>query len=465
MTIRAGIYCRISRDWEGKQLGVERQRQDCLRIAKNRGWTVVEYYIDNDVSAAKTSKKVRKEYRRLLDDIEAGKLDAVVLWMEDRLQRQVIELAEFLKVCDAAGVTRIASAGGEFDLSDPDQRTMLYIKAAMAEAEIEKMRARMRRKHLERAEKGGPHSGGIRAFGTVGGGKQRVTEAQARAERELIAEAAQRIIDGDSLRGIATDWNDRAIRTPTGGIWSNVSLRTMLLSPRLVGQRQHNGQLHPATWDPILPRNQWEAMRAILEDPERVTKGRGGVYRHLLSGLVKCGLCGTTMTVRNSRSGARQYRCSTAQRGSCGRLERSADHVEHLITEALFVAVEEGIEPHRAAAKDDPTRELYEALARDQGLLDRLEDKVAEELVRPETAKRKRAEIERRMEAARRQLAQLGDARVAARIPQNLRTVWQDFSLDRKRAIIAVIVERVEIHPQGMSPVFDPEAVKVTWRA
>src|SRR4029450_631974 len=115
------------------------------------------------------------------------------LVMEARLQRQVMELAEFLKVCDAAGVTRIASAGGEFDLSDPDQRTMLYIKAAMAEAEIEKMRARMRRKHLERAEKARPHSGGIRAFGTVGGGKQRVTEAQARAERELIAEAAQRI--------------------------------------------------------------------------------------------------------------------------------------------------------------------------------------------------------------------------------------------------------------------------------
>jgi site-specific DNA recombinase len=465
MTIRAGIYCRISRDWEGKELGVERQRQDCLQIAKRRGWTVVDYYIDNDVSAAKTSKKVRKEYRRLLDDIEAGKLDAVVLWMEDRLQRQVIELAEFLKVCDTAGVTRIASAGGEFDLSDPDQRTMLYIKAAMAEAEIEKMRARMRRKHLERAENGDPHPGGFRAFGTVGAGKRRVTEVQAQVERLLVVEAAQRIIDGDSLRGIAIDWTDRGIRTPTGGTWSNVSLRTMLLSPRLAGQRQHNGQLHHATWEPILPRDQWDAMRVILEDPERVTKGRGGIYRHLLSGLVKCALCGTNMTVRNSRSGGRMYCCSTAQQGGCGRLQRSADQVEHLITEALFVAVEKGVEPHRAAAKDDPTRELYEALARDQGLLDRLEDKVAEELIRPEVAKRKRAEIERRMETTRRRLAELGDARVAARIPENLRAVWQDFSLDRKRAIIAAVVERIEIHPQGMSPVFDPAAVKATWRA
>jgi site-specific DNA recombinase len=239
----------------------------------------------------------------------------------------------------------------------------------------------------------------------------------------------------------------------------------MLLSPRLIGQRQHNGQLHPATWDPVLSRDQWDAMKSILEDPERVTKGRGGIYRHLLSGLVKCVLCGTNMTVKNSRSGSRMYCCSTAQQGGCGRLQRSADQVEQLITEALFVAVEEGVEPHRAAAKDDPTRELYEALARDQGLLDRLEDKVAEELIRPEMAKRKRAEIERRMETTRRRLAELGDARVAARIPQNLRTVWQDFSLDRKRAILGAVMDRVEIHPQGMSPVFDPKSVKVTWRA
>jgi site-specific DNA recombinase len=242
-------------------------------------------------------------------------------------------------------------------------------------------------------------------------------------------------------------------------------LRTMLLSPRLVGQRQHNGQLHPATWDPILPREQWEAVKVILEDTERVTKGRGGIYRHLLSGLVRCGLCGTTMTVRG-RAGQRRYVCSTAQRGGCGRLQRSADQVESLITEALFVAVESP-EWDRVAERpaDGPTRGLYEGLARDQGLLDRLEDKVVEELVKPETAKRKRAEIERRMEAARHRLAELGDARVAARIPRNLRAVWEDFSLDRKRAIIAVVVERVEVHPQGMSPVFDPDAIEVTWRA
>jgi site-specific DNA recombinase len=88
VTIRAGLYARISLDWEGKGLGVERQLQDCGAIAKRLGWTVIDEYVDNSIGASKYSKtgKHRAEYNRLLGDIEAGRLDAVVIWMEDRLQ-------------------------------------------------------------------------------------------------------------------------------------------------------------------------------------------------------------------------------------------------------------------------------------------------------------------------------------------------------------------------------------------
>jgi site-specific DNA recombinase len=78
--VRAAIYCRISDDREGTALGVERQREDCLAIARAKGWTVVDEYIDNDVSASRYSRKARRRYLDLLDDIEAGKLDAVVIW-------------------------------------------------------------------------------------------------------------------------------------------------------------------------------------------------------------------------------------------------------------------------------------------------------------------------------------------------------------------------------------------------
>jgi DNA invertase Pin-like site-specific DNA recombinase len=45
--IRAAIYARISYDPDARAVGVDRQREDCLRLAASRGWTVVAEYIDN----------------------------------------------------------------------------------------------------------------------------------------------------------------------------------------------------------------------------------------------------------------------------------------------------------------------------------------------------------------------------------------------------------------------------------
>jgi site-specific DNA recombinase len=465
--IRCAIYCRISWDWEGKGLGVQRQLEDCLAIAKRLGWTVVDHYIDNDTGASRYSKKkTREQYNRLLADIEAGRIDAVVIWMEDRLQRQVIELAEFLKVCDAAGVRRIASAGGEFDLSDPDQRTMLYIKAAMAEAEIEKMSKRMRRKNEERATKGERHLGGRRPFGEAWHGAQAVSEEQAAQERDLIREAVSRIIAGDSLRGIVTDWEKRGIRSQFGNLWRNTNLRRCLLSPRLVGMRDYNGQLVQGDWEPIISMEEWEAVRAILQDPARYKYERGGTPKYLLSGLVHCGHCDAKLYPRKIRSKRVYYCMPTAPKGGCGKVSRQAEPLERLIEQAIFKAAEGDVFKRLAAQEeDDPTATLYEQLARDQGLLDRLEDKVAQELISPATYKRNRAEIERRMEDTRNWINRKRGRQVITLVPRNLREVWSDLSIDRRRAIVkAVLIKVIVLPQQGGSRTFHPEKIVAEWR-
>jgi DNA invertase Pin-like site-specific DNA recombinase len=467
------LYARISRVMEASDTeGVSRQLADGRAAVAGRGGTVVAELVDNDISASRFSKKARSNYRRVLDMIEAGEVDGVWIWMEDRLHRQVIELAEFLKACEQAGVTKLASAGSEFNLADPDQRMLLYIKAAMAEAEVEKSSKRIRRQRLAAAERGERHAGGSREFGTVGVGKNAVSDAQAEAEQELIREAAARILAGDSLRGIVLDWLDRGIRTSTGRVFVNASLRQMLRSPRIAGMRIHHGKLYPGQWEPIIPVEEWKMLAEILNDPARKTNLRGGTPRYLLTGLIYCARCGRPAYGRKGRvyAGHRQpdaYGChGLREEGGCGGVRRKMADVDGLITEALFVAVESpdwNQLADRPAA--DPSRPLYEALAHDQGLLDRLEDKLAEELIRPETAKRKRAEIERRMEGARAKLAQLGDCRVAAQVPRNLRDVWPSLSLDRRRAILAAVIERIEVHRQGSGQRFDPDAIKVTWRS
>src|SRR6266702_503411 len=189
--LRAAIYARISDDRRRPGKGVEEQVATCRKLAASKGWRVADedIYIDNAVKASRGSRKRRDEYEQLLTKLEERRLDAVVVSMEDRLQRQVIELAEFLKICENAGVTRLASVGGEFDLSDPDQRTHLYIKAAFAEAEIEKMRERARQHRLAQAQRGEDNGGGERPFGFVGAAGNKVSTARALGEQELLREA------------------------------------------------------------------------------------------------------------------------------------------------------------------------------------------------------------------------------------------------------------------------------------
>ena len=113
------------------------------------------------LAASSFATKPRVGYKRLLHDIRARRLDAVVVWMEDRSHRQVIELAEFVKTCRAVGLKRYASAGSEYDLSEPDQVATLFVKARIAEAETKNISVRVKRKLQEASPLHGPIYGRV----------------------------------------------------------------------------------------------------------------------------------------------------------------------------------------------------------------------------------------------------------------------------------------------------------------
>lgn len=89
---RAAIYARISSDAEGRKQGVKDQEKDCRQLCAERGWQVIEpAFVDNHRTAADPTKP-RPAYDRLMADVRAGKVDAVVVTVADRLHRQPAEL-------------------------------------------------------------------------------------------------------------------------------------------------------------------------------------------------------------------------------------------------------------------------------------------------------------------------------------------------------------------------------------
>jgi DNA invertase Pin-like site-specific DNA recombinase len=91
-TKRVGIYLRVSTTDQT----VENQRQDLMRVAEQRGWQVVQEYVDNGISGAKGRDK-RPAFDRMCKDAAHGKIDMVAAWAIDRIGRSLKHLVDFIE--------------------------------------------------------------------------------------------------------------------------------------------------------------------------------------------------------------------------------------------------------------------------------------------------------------------------------------------------------------------------------
>lgn len=88
---RVGLYLRVSTTGQM----VENQRQDLERVASQRGWQIVETYVDHGISGAKGRDK-RPAFDRMCKDAAQGKLEVVAAWSIDRLGRSLQHVANFM---------------------------------------------------------------------------------------------------------------------------------------------------------------------------------------------------------------------------------------------------------------------------------------------------------------------------------------------------------------------------------
>lgn len=98
-SMRVGNYLRVSTDAQT----VENQRLDLERVAAQRGWEVVETYIDKGISGAKGRDK-RPAFDKLCKDAAQGKLDVIAAWSIDRIGRSLAHVASFMVELQAQNV-------------------------------------------------------------------------------------------------------------------------------------------------------------------------------------------------------------------------------------------------------------------------------------------------------------------------------------------------------------------------
>ena len=130
------MYLRISLDRTGHAAGVTRQRDDCERRCRDRGWRVVAVESDNDASAARGARR-RPGFEAMLQRLEAGEAQVLVAWSLDRLQRSRRDEVRLYEVCQARGVTISLVNGADLDLSTAGGRFTADALSSVARYEIE----------------------------------------------------------------------------------------------------------------------------------------------------------------------------------------------------------------------------------------------------------------------------------------------------------------------------------------
>jgi DNA invertase Pin-like site-specific DNA recombinase len=460
--VRVGIYARISSDPRGDQLGVTRQIEDCRELAERCGYVVADTYVDDDISA--WSGKQRPEYERMLDDLRSRTIGGVLVWHVDRLTRHPKELESIIELRDELEF-ELGTVTGEVDLGTHVGRLTARMLGGLARYESDHKSERIRRKHLELALSGKVSGGGSRPFGYEA---DKVTVRP--AEAAIVKECARRFLAGESLRSIASDLNRREVRTASGREWASSTLRRMLASGRISGQREHNGEIvSEAAWPEIISPTETAEIRARLADPERRTNKAG--RRYLLGGLLACSHCGERLVARPRAGGLRRYACARGPGFSgCGKTYINADDVERFIVEAVLHRVDS---PEVAAAADrrpaDPDMQaVYEQLDADTAKLAELAELFGRNEITSPEWQAARKPIEQRITSARKQLSRAArssalDAYIGK--ADQLRADWSSLDLSQQHAVVAAVLDHVVVGPgrRGYNR-FDEARLTPVWR-
>lgn len=305
-----------------------------------------------------------------------------------------------------------------------------------------------------------------RAFGHTADGADVVA-----AEAAAIQDAAARVLGGQSLSSIVKDWNARGLVTAGGGPWRVNSLSTLLIQRRLAGLGPHGAAGGAGAGPPAILDADTHARLVALHE-SRAKAGRRPTRRYLLTGLLRCGRCGSGMRGMPRTRGADLYVCPGPPHGGCSGTAVTADKADEVLRGLVLARLDAPelvmTKAGAAAAVALATGRLGAEAASWEVELDALGEKWAAgelswaqwmALRRPLAALLAAATDGLvRLEA----LAELGHLVGRGR---DLGRHWPSLEPGEQRRIIAAAVERVVVLPaQPPRQQFRPERLDVAWR-
>ncbi len=349
--IRCAIYTRKSSE-EGLEQAfnsLDAQREACAAYVtsqKHEGWVLLkDHYDDGGISGGTLE---RPAVQQLLADIDAGKVDRVIVYKVDRLTRSLTDFAMLVDRFDAAGASFV-SVTQSFNTATSMGRLTLNVLLSFAQFEREVTAERIRDK-ISASKKKGMWMGGLTPLGYDSPNRLLVVnEAEAQTVRTIfdlyLKLGNVRLVKQETNRlGLRTKHRPHASGTARGGTtFSRGRIYYLLSNPVYIGRIRHKDVSYVGEHDPIIDMESWEATQAQLA--EQRGRGRGRSSSKALSPLAGkfTDETGDRLTASHARKGARRYRYYISRRliAQSGEPDTTgwrlpAEELEQAVTDAII---------------------------------------------------------------------------------------------------------------------------------
>lgn len=435
----AALYARVSTDAQFEEgYSIDAQREMLEGYCRSRQIAKYRFYIDGGFSGSNIE---RPQLQALMEDVRADRISHVIVYKLDRLSRSQKDTLFLIEdLFNPHGVSFV-SLNENMDTATPIGRAMLGIMSAFAQLERETIRERTRMGMRERVRSGLWMGGGRTPFGYDYDRARGILVPN--DDAETVRRMYQLYLGGYSMMAIA-----QAV-----GLKYERLAEQILLRKTNIGIICYNGVEYEGQHEAIVPREVYE--RAMAEY-ERRSRRSLTTSRHLLSGLLVCGVCGAKMRYQKwGKRGCKIYCYSQdagkphLSHGLCDNEKIWADEVEEAVLRDLF-AMGEACESEEEKADDTVERTLRDrrdALSRKLKLLYNLYAEREDEILLETIEENRRAlqMTERELEAFARAARNEAERRSAFAEIRGLREAWEYLTFQERQNLLRSVIERIVI--------------------
>ncbi|MDO5433357.1 recombinase family protein [Eubacterium sp.] len=274
--LRTGAYIRVSHEEQVKNgYSLDAQRENLQQFIKENRLKLVDFYMDEGISARKNPQK-RKEFKRMISDVEAGNLDLIIFIKLDRWFRNIQEYYIAQQVLDKNNVQWVSTME-DYDTTTASGRLNLNIRLSIAQDEADRTSERIKFVFENKLKN-----------------KEVITGA---CPLGYKIENKHYVIDEETApiaRAVFKEYNDRQSKRKTmDAIYAQFGMKLCARTvDRIIKNRLYIGEYHeiPGFAPALIDEDFFNEVNALFEKRSIRNNRTGRIF--IFSGLITCKECG-----------------------------------------------------------------------------------------------------------------------------------------------------------------------------